>query len=117
MLTRFCQSDRTGAALTVDPVVTSSLWTGRALEKARFFCNGLVAGAVRIPLTACTKRNSVRFHEVGQSDREQKQIVERVGIAGPFPILVSKTLPGAFTFRAEPGSLRVFAPDDARTAW
>jgi hypothetical protein len=37
LLTPLCQSDHIGRALMVRPMVTSSLVTGRALEKARFF--------------------------------------------------------------------------------
>ena len=85
MLTRFCQSDRTDTARSCGPVMTSSLLTGRALEKARFFCNGHVAPCVRIPLTASANRNSVATHEVGQSDREQKKYVDGAGLVGPFP--------------------------------
>jgi hypothetical protein len=72
MLTRFCQPDHARAPKSGDPVLTSSLLTGRALEKARLFYDEQVTPTGRIPLTTPAKRNSVRCHEVGQSDREQK---------------------------------------------
>lgn len=71
LLSPLCQSERAGAVFIMVPLVTSSLWTGRALEKARFFYDVHMTDPGRIPLTGLKIRRSVRTHEVGQSDREQ----------------------------------------------
>jgi hypothetical protein len=73
-------------------MVTSSLLTGRALEKARFFSvNQIWFVPQKNPLTTRIFHRSVPLHEVGQSDREQKTISEKGRSSGPFPFLIPGT--------------------------
>jgi len=66
-------------------MVTSSLSTGRASQKARLFLAGPLSQVCKIPLTHPSFRLSVFANEVGQSDREQKKLTRKgPGHPGPF---------------------------------